>query len=200
MGKGEATKRTILDEAARLASQVGLGGLTIGSLATQTELSKSGLFAHFRSKESLQVQVLEHAAERFRERVVRPTFAAPRGEQRLRTLFEHWITWVDTSLPGGCIFISAGIEFDDQPGPVRDQIAQSQQLWFETIAAIVTDAVESGDLAGDTDPADFAQDLYGVLLAYHLTDRLLKDPDSETRARRSFDRLLRSALTAPAMR
>lgn len=183
MRKGAATKQTILDEATRLASQVGLGGLTIGSLATQTELSKSGLFAHFRSKESLQVQVLEHAALRFREQVVTPTFAAPRGEPRLRELFARWLAWVDTSLPGGCIFISAGIEFDDQPGAVRDQVAQAQRTWFDTIARVATEA-------GSADPDQFAQDLYGVMLAYHLTNRLLGDPEAGARAERAFNKLL----------
>jgi AcrR family transcriptional regulator len=187
MRKGEATRQTILDEATRLASQVGLGGLTIGSLATQTELSKSGLFAHFRSKESLQVQVLEHAAVRFREQVVAPTLAAPRGEPRLRELFARWLAWVDTSLPGGCIFISAGIEFDDQPGAVRNQVAQAQRTWFDTIARVAAD----GGLPEGTDPAQFAQDLYGVMLAYHLTKRLLGDPEAGARAERAFDTLLR---------
>ena len=123
MGKGEATRVAVLDEATRLASQVGLGGLTIGSLATQTGLSKSGLFAHFRAKESLQVQVLEHAAAQFRDFVIVPALAAPRGEPRLRELFDRWLDWIGNGLPGGCLFISASYEFDDQPGPVRDVLS-----------------------------------------------------------------------------
>jgi AcrR family transcriptional regulator len=191
--KGESTRQTILDEATRLASQVGLGGLTIGSLATQTGLSKSGLFAHFNAKESLQVQVLDHAATRFHSHVIEPILAAPRGEPRLRELFEHWLKWVANGLPGGCVFIAAGNEFDDQPGPVRDTLVRIQRDWMTTIERVVQGAVAEGHFGADTDSAQFAQDLYGVLLAYSLTSRLLGDPDSEAHARRAFDALLRGA-------
>ena len=193
MGKGEATRVAVLDEATRLASQVGLGGLTIGSLATQTGLSKSGLFAHFRAKESLQVQVLEHAAAQFRDYVVAPAVAAPRGEPRLRALFDHWLAWISGALPGGCLFISASHEFDDQPGPVRDALFANQSDWIETIRRVVRGAVTQGHLAAGTDTGQFAQDLYGIALAYSLTHRLLRDPHAETRARRAFETLLRAA-------
>jgi len=193
MNKGQLTRQAVLDEAARVASRVGLGGLTIGSLATQTGLSKSGLFAHFNAKESLQVQVLDHAATRFRVHVVEPVLAAPRGAPRLRALFEHWLTWVSSGLPGGCVFIAAGNELDDQPGLVRDTLVRIQRDWMTTIERVVQGAVAEGHLAAGTDSAQFAQDLYGVLLAYSLTSRLLGDPDSEAHARRAFDALLRGA-------
>jgi AcrR family transcriptional regulator len=193
MSKGAATRQVILDEAIRLASKVGLGGLTIGTLATQTELSKSGLFAHFNSKESLQIQALEHAGGRFREQVVHPVLAAPRGEPRLRVLFESWLGWVNTGLPGGCLFIAADYEFDDQPGPVRDTLVRDQRDWIETITRVVESAVREGHLGADTDPAQFAQDLFGVVLAYSLTSRLLNDPNAEAHARRAFESLLRAA-------
>lgn len=193
MRKGEATRLAILDEASRLASQVGLSGLTIGSLATQTELSKSGLFAHFHSKESLQIQVLAHAETRFREEVVMPVLAARRGEPRLRELFERWRAWVGESQPGGCLFIAAGNEFDDQPGLVRDQVERAQRDLFDAIERVVATAVDEGHLSAETEPAQFAQDFYGVMLAYHLASRLLRNPEAEQRARRGFENLLRAA-------
>jgi AcrR family transcriptional regulator len=190
--KGADTRLSILDEATDLASQVGLAGLTIGSLATRTGLSKSGLFAHFRSKESLQVQVLDRAAERFRDIVVFPALSAPRGEPRLRALFEGWLSW-STALRGGCVFVAASAEFDDQPGPVRDRLVRDQRDWFETIARVVQTAVTEGHLRPGVDPDQFGQDLYGVLLAFHHVGRLLGDPAAERRARTAFEALLNAA-------
>ena len=127
MSKGTETRQIVLDEAARVASRVGLGGLTIGSLATATQLSKSGLFAHFQSKVSLQLQLLDHTRARFVDLVVRPALAAPRGEPRVRELFRRWLAWDTDALPGGCLFVAASAEFDGQPGPVRDRLAQDQR-------------------------------------------------------------------------
>ena len=109
MRKGEATRLAILDEAQRLASRVGLGGLTIGSLAASTQLSKSGLFAHFQSKEALQEQLLAHTTAQFVDLVVRPALAAPRGEPRVRELFDRWLSWCSAG-PGGCCSSSAAME------------------------------------------------------------------------------------------
>jgi AcrR family transcriptional regulator len=195
VSKGGDTRAAILGEATRLASRIGLDGLTIGSLATQTQLSKSGLFAHFRSKESLQLHVLEHATARFMDAVVVPTLAAPRGEPRLRELFERWLTWSSEAFPGGCLFISASIEFDDRPGTVRDYLMRNQRDWVDMIVQVVRSAVAEGHLRGDTDPDQFAQDLYGVILACHHANRLLRDPAAHTRARRAFEVLL-AAVTA----
>src|SRR5712691_7251134 len=120
MRKGANTRHAILTHATGLASQVGLTGLTIGALADHLRLSKSGLFAHFRSKEALQIQVLEHAAASFVEAVVRPALPLPRGEPRMRALFERWLEWDQSgALPGGCVFVAAATELDDRPGPVR---------------------------------------------------------------------------------
>src|SRR5216110_1068336 len=116
MSKGERTKTAILEHATGLASQVGLTGLTIGVLADDLDLSKSGLFAHFQSKEALQLQVLEFAAERFVATVVRPALSTPRGEPRVRAMFENWLKWPkESALPGGCFFVAAAVELDDQP-------------------------------------------------------------------------------------
>jgi AcrR family transcriptional regulator len=199
MGKGEATREAILDQATRLASQVGLQGLTIGSLATRTRLSKSGLFGHFRSKESLQVQVLDHAAALFVDEVVRPALAVPRGEPRVRELFERWLGWCTGNLPGGCVFIFATNEFDDEPGPVRDRLVRAQRDWMETIATVFRSGITEGQFRGDADPDQFANDLYGIILAYHHARRLLRDPQAERRARNALDRLLDAARPAPAL-
>jgi AcrR family transcriptional regulator len=193
MGKGEETRLAILDEATGLASQVGLGGLTIGSLAARTHLSKSGLFAHFASKEALQAQVLEHASARFVDLVVRPALAAPRGEPRLRALFDRWLAWEADAYPGGCPFVAAMAELDDRPGPVRDQLVRSQLDWLDTIAQVFRTGVAEGRFRADADPEQFAHDLQGVMLAYHHASRLLRDPAAETRARRAFEALLAAA-------
>lgn len=194
MSKGELTRQAILEEATRMASEVGLCGLTIGSLADQTQLSKSGLYAHFRSKEALQVQVLEFARQRFVDIVVRPTLTAPRGEPRLRELFERWLSWEDASLPGGCIFVTAATELDDQsPGPVRDTLVEIQREWFDSIARIVAGGIKEGHFRVDTDPEQFAFNLHGVLLAYKHASRLLHDSAAKTRARRAVDALIAAA-------
>ncbi len=193
MGKGDDTRQLILDEATRLASSVGLTGLTIGSLAQQTNLSKSGLFAHFQSKESLQIQVLDHAAARIVDHVLVPARAARRGEPRLRVLFERWLDWTTNALPGGCVFMAASGELDDQPGPVRDHLVRRERDWLDTVAQVFRTGIAEGHFRPDAEPDQFAQDLHGVLLAYRHTLRLLADPRAETRARRAFEALLTAA-------
>ncbi|QYN32163.1 TetR/AcrR family transcriptional regulator [Pseudonocardia sp. DSM 110487] len=191
MSKGEATRGVILGEASRLARRIGLGGLTIGSLATQTGMSKSGLFAHFGSKESLQLQVLEHSTERFVDEVIRPAVKAPRGVPRVRDLFERWLEW--DSVEGGCPLAAASFELDDQPGPVRDHLVRVQRDWADTLATVFTSGIGEGHFRPDTDPRQFAQDVLGVMLAFHLASRLLADPSAADRARRALDTLLAAA-------
>lgn len=192
MGKGEATRQVILDRATELASQIGLTGLTIGHLADDLDLSKSGLFGHFQSKEALQIQVLEHGAASFVERVVRPALAQPRGIPRLRALFEGWLAW-DSALPGGCVFVAAASELDDRSGPVRDRLVDLQRQWIGVLATSFRLGVEEGHVAAQADPEQFAQDLYGIMLAWHHHSRLLGDREAEQRARRAFDALLERA-------
>ena len=196
MGKGESTKAAILEEATELASLVGLGGLTIGTLAAATRLSKSGLYAHFSSKEALQVQVLQHARDRFTDVVLRPTVAAPRGEPRVRELFERWITWQSTAFDGGCIFVDAASEFDDQEGPVRDELVRAERDKLESLNLIVGTAVSEGHFRDDVDPEQFAYELEGIILAHHHARRLMRDGRAEERARRAFDRLVDSCRAA----
>jgi AcrR family transcriptional regulator len=197
MSKGDETRRAILDQAADVASRVGLQGLTIGSLATQAQLSKSGLFAHFRSKESLQLQVLEHARTRFVDLVLRPALGAPRGEPRVRELFERWLGWCRGDvLEGGCVFAAASAELDDQPGPVRDWLVRDERDLAETVAQVFRTGVVEGHFRADADPDQFAQDLHGILLGYIHVARLLEDPRAEERARRAFEALLTAARPA----
>jgi AcrR family transcriptional regulator len=193
MGKGEETRAAVLDRAVEVARRVGLNGLTIGSLAEEAELSKSGLFGHFRSKESLQLQVLEHARARFEDVVARPALRAPRGEPRLRELFDRWLSWDE--LPGGCPFIAAATEFDDRPGAVRDLLVQDQLDIFDMIATVFRTGIAEGHFRDDADPDQFAQDFHGVILARHHTLRLLGDERADSRARRAFEALIAAART-----
>lgn len=190
--KGADTRQAVLERAVALASKVGLGGLTIGTLADDLKLSKSGLFGHFRSKEALQIQVLNHAAERFVDAVIRPALAEPRGRPRLRALFEHWLEWAHSSpMPGGCLFVAASTELDDRTGPVRDRLQQLQRDWLGVIATSYGKGVEEGQFPADADPDQFAHDMYGVMLAYHHAHRLLRDPKAEAHARHAFEALIR---------
>jgi AcrR family transcriptional regulator len=191
VSKGEATRGVILDEAGRLARRVGLGGLTIGSLATQTGMSKSGLFAHFGSKESLQIQVLVYSSDRFVDDVIRPALKAPRGIPRVRDLFERWLEW--DSAEGGCPLVAATFELDDQPGPVREHLVRIQRDWADTLATVFTSGIGEGHFRPDADPRQFAQDIQGVMLSYHMASRLLADRSAAERARRALDALLATA-------
>ncbi|HET7292813.1 MAG TPA: TetR/AcrR family transcriptional regulator [Vicinamibacteria bacterium] len=194
MGKGEETRQAILERAAGLASQVGLQGVTIGRLAEELDLSKSGLFAHFHSKEALQVQTLRHAAQTFVDRVIRPALKAPRGEPRLRALFDGWLAWARADLTkGGCVFVAAATELDDREGPAREELVKQQRDWLDTMATVARTAVSEGHFAQGVDAEQFAHDLNGVMLAYHHARRLLRDPRAEARARNAFEALLAAA-------
>lgn len=194
MGKGEETRQTVLDHALQEASRLGLEGLSIGNLAKELGLSKSGLFAHFQSKEALQIQVLELASQRFVEAVVAPALKKPRGIPRIRELFERWMGWSEKAgLPGGCLFVAAAVELDDQPGPVRDALVRSQRDWLDALSKAVQIAVAEGHFRPDVDPDQFAHDLYGVILGYHHAHRLLRDRKARARAIRAFEALLTAA-------
>ena len=188
MSKGAETREAILDTASRLARTVGLGGITIGTLAATAELSKSGLYAHFKSKEALQIQILEHARTRFVTQVLAPALAAPRGEPRVRALFENWLTW--DGQEGGCIFVAASSELDDQPGPVRDCLVRTQQDWLDSLAEVFRTGLKEGHFRDDADPEQFAFDVDGVMLSNHMNSRLLGDTQSAVKARRAFESVL----------
>ena len=194
MSKGNITRSRIVETALRAASVDGIEGITLGKVAADVGMSKSGLFAHFDSKEALQVDVLNAAAEKFTQVVVAPALTAPRGEPRLRALFEHWLLWEQhESLPGGCVFMHAAAELDDRPGPARDALVVQQQRWLEMLAKAVRLTIYAGQFRGDVDPDLFAFQLLGVVLGYHHCARLLRDPSAKSRAMDSFDLLVASA-------
>jgi AcrR family transcriptional regulator len=198
VSKGADTRRIILRSAVQTAYQVGLGGLTIGSLASSTGMSKSGLFAHFQSKEALQLAVLGAARAEFIDSVIRPALAAPRGETRVRELFDRWLDCGLHRLPGGCLFVKAATELDEQYSPVRDQLVQDHRDLLDTIAQVFRSGVAEGHFRDDADPDQFATDLDGVMLAFYHAYRLLRDDAAESRARRAFTRLLNDAASHPA--
>jgi AcrR family transcriptional regulator len=189
--KGERTRAAILDAALRLVSKAGLDGLTIGTLAEATGLSKSGLFAHFGSREELLLAVLAHGQHRFGEVVFQPALAKPRGAPRLRAMFVNWLDWTESAeLPGGCPMIGGAAEFDDKPGPVRDTLAGGQRAWIETLKRAVRQAIEERQLAAHTDPEQIAFELFGIALVVHHHRRLLGYKKARERALTAFESLL----------
>jgi AcrR family transcriptional regulator len=200
--KGEQTRTAILDEALKIASRLGLEGLTIGSLADATGMSKSGLFAHFGSREDLQLAVLEHAAQRYGEMVFVPALKIERGLPRLRALFAHWLDWtLSSGLPGGCIMISAAAEYDDRPGPIRDAVIANQHRGNAITQKAVRLAVEEGHLTPGTDPEQIAFEMLGIVLASHNHRRLLGDKEARRRSLTAFEQLIaRHAAPAKKLR
>jgi AcrR family transcriptional regulator len=189
--KGERTRATILDEALRIVSKAGLDGLTIGTLADATGMSKSGLFAHFGSREELLLAVLAHGQAEFTEVVFQPAMAKPRGLPRLRAMFVNWLDWTESAeLPGGCPMIGGASEYDDKPGPVRDMLAGGQRAWIETLKRAVRQAVEEGQLGKDTDPEQIAFEIFGIALVVHHHRRLLGYRKARERALVALDALL----------
>ncbi len=197
MSKGDETRRAILADALAQASTLGLAGLTIGSLAKRTGMSKSGLFAHFTSKEALQVAVLDDARDRFVTAVVSPALKEPRGEPRVRALFEGWIRWSQAEFqPGGCVFVAAAAELDDQPGPVRDRLVEIQRDWVDALQTAARIAKEEGHFKPEVDVGQWTFELWGLALAYHWYSRLLQAGDASERVREGFERLLAAARAA----
>jgi AcrR family transcriptional regulator len=192
MSKGLQTRDRILDTAFRLAARDGLDGLSLSALAGELGLSKSGLFAHFSSKEDLQLEMLRVASEKFVEKVMEPAFRQPRGLPRLKALFDNWREWV-TSLPGGCIFVAASAELDDRDGPVRAFVVTQQRELLKALARTARICVEEGHFRRDLDLEQFAFDVLGIYLGFHEYHRLLRDPRAAQRARRSYERLVEDA-------
>ena len=191
MSKGEATRERILDRAFLMAGRDGLDGLTIGALADELKLSKSGLFSHFGSKEELQVAVIDLAESRFTELVMLPAFKAPRGLPRFERIFEQWIDWVmDTRTPGGCIFAQAIAELDDRQGRPRDVLVQTQETLVDALAKSAQLAVDEGHFKKDTDARQVAFELHGIMMTLNMYTRLLKDRRAVERARQAFKRLV----------
>ena len=195
--KGDRTREAILARGVDVACRVGLGGLTIGDLALATGLSKSGLYAHFGSKEALQLAVVDAAAHEFGDVVVVPALRQPRGEVRVLALLDGWLACGRERLPGGCLFVKASTELDEQPGPVRDRLAAHHRELVRTIARVFAGGITEGQFRPDADPDQFATDLYGVMLVFYHSHRLLADPRADERARTAVAALLDAARPGP---
>jgi AcrR family transcriptional regulator len=191
VSKGEETRSAVLGTALSLATQLGFEGLTIGKLAENVGMSKSGLFAHFSSKENLHVAILDEASERFIALVVAPALKKPRGEPRVRALVDNWLAWSKQDfLPGGCIFVQAGVELDDRPGPARDRFIASQRDWLGVLAGAARIAVDEKHFRKDLDTEQLAHELYSIAYGYHFLRRVGDPAKAERRARTAFERIL----------
>ena len=196
--KGERTRAAILDAGFHIVSKAGLEGLTIGTLAAATGLSKSGLFAHFGSREELLLAVMDRGQQEFIKVVVNPALAKPRGLPRLKALFVEWLGWTESAdLPGGCPMIGGAIEFDDKPGIVRDALATGQRAWIDTLTRATRQAIEQGQLAEDTDPEQVSFELFGIALVVHHHRRLLGYAKARSRALAAFDALIERHIASP---
>lgn len=188
--KGQQTKMAILDAALNLATKMGLEGLSIGALAEATHMSKSGVFAHFGSREELQISVVHEYFVRFEREVFYPAMTKPRGLPRVQALFSNWMKLVAVEIQSGCIFISGAVEFDDRTGPVRDALSASVQIWLNALHRAVLSAKEHGHLAADTDAHQMSFEIHGLILALHYEARFLKNPGSIERANKGFSNVL----------
>ena len=190
MRKGELTRAAILDVALDLASRDGLEGLTIGLLADKMNMSKSGVFAHFGSREDLQLEVLKLYHHRFEQEVFFPSVREARGLARLKAMFSRWIARVSIEIASGCIYISGAVEYDDRPGPIREELVSMVQVWQGALLRCVQQAIAVGDFKTDTDAGQLVYEMYGLILALHHDARFLRMPGSVERARIGFERLI----------
>lgn len=197
MRKGELTRAAILDVALDLASRDGLEGLTIGLLADKMNMSKSGVFAHFGSREDLQIEVLKLYHHHFEQEVFYPSMKEPRGLPRLRAMFAHWVKRVSIEIASGCIYISGAVEYDDRPGAIREELVGMVRAWQDALHRCVQQAIELGHLCPDTDPQQLVYEMYGLILALHHDARFIKRPGSVDRAQLGFERLLQSYQATP---
>jgi AcrR family transcriptional regulator len=196
---GQRTRKSILEAAVNLASLRGLEGLSIGSLADELKMSKSGLFAHFGSKEDLQLATVEEASARFIDAVWKPAMSAPRGLPRLRALCDSWLSYAERRVfPGGCFFAAASAEFDGRPGPVRDRIAALMKEWIDALAGAVKRAQETGEIDPDLDPTQIAFELHALMLGANWSLQLHQDEAAMRRARIAVDQRLASIERTPA--
>jgi AcrR family transcriptional regulator len=193
--KGEATRARIIQHALELAQEVGLESVSIGELAQEVGLSKSGLFAHFGSKERLLLDVLDVAAEHVTDRIFRPAVEQARGEPRLLALFDNWLEQIHSrELPGGsCVFMAGAFEWDDRQGPLRERVVSHFRSLHARLARAVQSAIDEKQFRADLDPDQFAHELHGILLQYHLEARLLRNREATLHARRAFEHLLGDA-------
>lgn len=194
--KGELTRAAIVEAALTIARRDGLEGLTIGLLAEQTRMSKSGVFAHFGSREELQRAVLAEYAGRFVAAVLAPAVRRPRGLARLQAILDNWLALLAKEIEQGCLMVSGSIEYDDRPGAMRDAVAEIIRGWTAELLRAIGYAKASGELRADVDAKQLAFEIYGLVLAFHQSARLLRATDSNGRARIALQRLIDDASAA----
>lgn len=185
--KGRQTRAAILEAALVLASQKGLEGLSIGVLAEITQMSKSGVFAHFGSREELQISVVREYHRRFEEEVFTPSLNEPRGLPRLQAMFAYWVKRVTVEIDSGCLYISGAVEFDDRPGAVREALVTMVSTWHSALARAISQAIAQGHLRTDTDPEQMLFEVHGLILALHHDARFLHKAHAVKHALRAFE-------------
>jgi AcrR family transcriptional regulator len=188
--KGQQTKSAIVEAALGLATQIGLEGLSIGALAEVMKMSKSGVFAHFGSREELQISVIREYHHQFEQEVFFPAMNLPRGLPRLQALFNNWMLRTSAEIDSGCLYISGAAEFDDRPGPVRDALASSVKTWLTALHRSVLQARDEKHLAQDSDATQMSFEIHGLILALHYEARFLKTAKSLNRAKQGFEHIL----------
>ncbi|RDZ28448.1 TetR/AcrR family transcriptional regulator [Lysobacter silvisoli] len=194
--KGAATRDAILEQAYSIACSAGLEGLSIGPLAAAVGMSKSGVFAHFGSREDLQLAVLDTASQRFVAYVLLPALKRPRGLARLRAIVEAWFDW-SRHTDGGCVLLAAVHEYDDRPGALRDNVFGQQQRWHRELGRAAQLAIDTGELGADTDTEQLAFEIYGIALVVHHDAGLYGFDTAAARGRRAFERLIGSYAATP---
>jgi AcrR family transcriptional regulator len=199
MRKGEQTRTAIVEAALDMAGKESLESLTIGRIAEGMEMSKSGVFAHFGSREELQLAVLKEYERRFVQDVLLPSLKEPRGLPRLEAMFHRWIDRLSIEITNGCVFVSGAVEYDDRPGPIRDELVRMVRSWQRELVRAIKQAIEVGHLRADGDPHQLVFAMHGLVLALHHDARLLRSRDSVARGRAGFAQLI-DALRAPANR
>ena len=200
MQKGLQTRANILEAAVQLASRKGLVGLSLGSLAEVTRMSKSGVFSHFGSREELQISVVREYHQRFAEEVFHPALEQPRGLPRLVVMFDRWVGRVAVEIDSGCLFISGAVEFDDRPGPVREALVATVMEWHKALERAIVQSISEGHLHADTDANQMLFELHGLILALHHDARFLQKPYCVAHTHRAFDRLVSFHATPAGVR
>lgn len=199
--KGARTRESILHVAVNLASVEGLEGISIGRLADELRMSKSGLFAHFGSKEDLQLATVDAAREIFIEHVVRPALAQPKGMPRLWSLCDNWLGYVEQRVfAGGCFFAAASFEFDSRPGPVRNRIVMAMKEWLDMLTRAIEDAKQLGDIKVSVDPRQLALEIYSLAIGALWGFQLLGEKKALDNARTAILSRLRTLVASPAKR
>ena len=188
--KGQQTKSVIVDAALGLATHIGLEGLSIGALADVTGMSKSGVFAHFGSREELQISVIREYHNRFEQEVFYPAMSSPRGVARLRAMFDNWMKRTSIEIDSGCIYISGAIEFGDRTGLVRDALVSSVMTWHAAMKRAIEHCKELGQLRDEVSPEQMLFEIHGLILALNYEARFLQTPGSIDRAITGFNNIL----------